>query len=423
LKENRAVAPHVADRAAFLFDEQNKFYTAFSNAIRKTGYKGVIVGSCWQAGSGITHFYNLYADYNAGAIDRHNYFGGGTGHTLKPGKVNNESMLSQPGSGLLSTGLQMVEDRPFQISEWMSLIPNEWVAESAPLIAIYGMGLQGWDASYAFAMDYTHFTPTIQSGHGVYNVTSPLQLALYPALAAMVYRRDVKEGEPFANRNVNISDLEKGKLNFIEKTSQQYDIKSFQAAVPLEAIAVGPVTVSFNRPELQKTGDISRFNESKDKIVTSNTGQLKWHYGEKDFVTVNTSGTQGMIGFAKGEPIELDDFSITSESDFGVILFSSLDPNQGIRSSKQVLVTTIARARNTGMKYNTDKTELLETGNAPVLLAPVQVNVKLKHDSKSTIHILDHTGNKTGKTIPVVNGAVTLNGAQTKAIYYLIEKP
>lgn len=423
LKEDRAVPPHVADRAAFLFEEQNNFYVKFVEAIRKTGYKGVIVGSCWQAGSGITHFYNLYADYNAGAIDRHNYFGGGTGHSLKPGKVNNESMLSRPGSGLLSTGLQMVADRPFQISEWMSLIPNEWVAESAPLIAIYGMGLQGWDASYAFAMDYTHFTPTIQSGHGVYNVTSPLQLALYPALAAMVYREDVKEGQPFANRNVNIADLKKGQLKFIEKTSQQYDVKSFESAVPIEALAVGPVSVSFNKPELQMKGDIAPFVDKEKTIVVSNTGQLKWHYGEKNYVVVNSAGTQGVIGFAKGETFELDDVTITPDTDFSVILFTSLDRQKGIQSSKQVLVTTISRARNTGMEYNAEMTELLETGDAPILLEPVTLKVQLKGNAKASIHILDHTGNKTGKVVQSRKGVFTLDGEQTKAIYYLIERP
>src|SRR5690606_31580674 len=173
-------------------------------AIRDTGYKGIIISSCWQAGSGITHFYNLYSDYKVGPIDRHNYFGGGTGHRLMPGKFKNAAMISKPGSGLLSTGFQMVGDRPFQFSEWMSLIPTEWTAESAPLIAAYGMGLQGWDASYAFAMDFSHYSPTVQQGNGVYNVSSPTQLALYPALSAMVYRNDVREGGVVANRNVNI---------------------------------------------------------------------------------------------------------------------------------------------------------------------------------------------------------------------------
>src|SRR5690606_32466605 len=147
------------------------------------------------AGSGITHFYNLYADYKVGPIDRHNYFGGGTGHRLAPGKFRNTAMISQPGSGLLSTGLQMVADRPFQRSEWMSLIPTEWTAESAPLIAVFGMGLPGWHVSYAFATALSPYSPTVQQGNGVYNVPTPTHLALYPALSAMIYRNDISEGD------------------------------------------------------------------------------------------------------------------------------------------------------------------------------------------------------------------------------------
>jgi hypothetical protein len=224
-KAKTSIPKHITDKALFLYEEQAAFYTRFEKAIRSTGYKGLIVGSCWQAGSGIAHLLNLYADYGAGVIDRHNYFGGGTGHTLQAGKVNNDAMVSHPGSGLLSTGFQQVSNRPFFISEWMSLIPTEWTAESAPLIAAYGLGLQGWDASFAFAMDYSHFTPTIQSGHGVYNVTSPTHLAVYPALAAMVYRNDVRKAPVVANRDVYIEDVNKGNLLFFEKVEQQSDVK------------------------------------------------------------------------------------------------------------------------------------------------------------------------------------------------------
>src|SRR5439155_19919253 len=52
--------------------------------------------------------------------------------------------------GLLATGLYQVEGRPFSLSEWSQMPPNQWKAEAAPLIAFYGMGLQGWDAAYHF---------------------------------------------------------------------------------------------------------------------------------------------------------------------------------------------------------------------------------------------------------------------------------
>lgn len=421
LKENRSVPVHIADRAAFLFEEQMKFYSRFTKAIRDTGYKGLIIGSCWQAGSGITHFYNLYSDYVTGPIDRHNYFGGGTGHRLTTGKVDNQSMLTTPGSGLLSTGFQMVADRPFQISEWMSLIPTEWVAESAPLIATYGMGLQGWDASFSFAMDYPHYTPTIQSGHGVYNVTSPLQLALYPALAAMVYRNDVMEGKPVANRNVNIDELKLGRLNFIEKTAQQYDVKNFQSAVPAEALAIGPVTVSFNGKDGGKNESLDRYWDQKNKTITSTTGQLKWDYSNKGFYTVNTPGTKALTGFAAGTTHELGKFSITTNNEFAVIYLTSLDKNKDLEKCSQMLLSVMARARNTGMKYNEDKTALLEVGTAPILLEPVDVQLNLPK-GKYKVHVLDHSGNKTGKTIDPSGNSFLASGTEYKAIYYLIER-
>ena len=85
-------------------------------------------------------------------IDRHNYFGGGAGgHGIAVGKVNNETHLSQPGGGILASGFYQVEDKPFIMTEWTVLPPNQWKAEIAPLFAFYGMGLQGWDASFHFA--------------------------------------------------------------------------------------------------------------------------------------------------------------------------------------------------------------------------------------------------------------------------------
>jgi hypothetical protein len=62
-----------------------KFYRKFEKAVRATGYKGPLVASCWQAGTGLAHLLNLHTDYEIGIIDRHNYFGGGQGHSLRPG--------------------------------------------------------------------------------------------------------------------------------------------------------------------------------------------------------------------------------------------------------------------------------------------------------------------------------------------------
>ncbi len=419
--KNKSTLPqHIADKALFLYEEQAKFYTRFEKAIRQTGYKGLIIGSCWQAGSGIAHLYNLYADYKTGVIDRHNYFGGGGGHTLKAGKVNNAAMVSAPGSGLLSTGFQQVKDRPFFMSEWMSLIPNEWTAESSPIVAAYGLGLQGWDASYAFAMDFSHFTPAIQSGHGVYNVTSPTQLALYPALTSMIYNHDVNKAAIIADRKVSFSDLTKGKLPFYEKIEQEADVKKIQSIVPLQALAAGGVVLSFDEKSDHPNAIVNKVSLSLNKTIKSNTGQLEWDYNHKGFFTIDTKGTQGIVGFLPDRSVVFGDISLRSSNKFAVILATSLEKGKQLANAKHVLVTTIARARNTNMIYNQDKSELLEVGEAPVLLEPVQVQLNLMRSKSVQVYVLDHSGNRTGLKVPIINGKVFLDGSKYKAIYYEI---
>ncbi|MCU0389963.1 MAG: hypothetical protein MUE81_02490 [Thermoflexibacter sp.] len=419
IKNKKPVKQHILDKIAFLYEEQVKFYNKFVTAIRATGYKGTIVGSCWQAGTGISHLYNLYADYTAGMIDRHNYFGGGNGHHLQAGKFDNTSMLSQVGSGLYGTGLQQVSDRPFIISEWMSLIPNEWTAESAPLLAVYGMGLQGWDASYTFATDYPYFTETIQTPlwGGIYNACSPTQLALYPALAMMIYRNDIKEGETVVNRNIHLPSLAENKQFFDERVVQDHDRKSFIANFALEAMGIGKVNISFTDSlKENEITDLSKF--WKNKTVTSTTHQLFWDYSGKGYFTINSSGTKGLVGFAKDKLFDLEDISLQTSNEFAVILVSSLEKDKGMKEAKRWLITTISRAKNTGMEYDTQKKTLLNVGKAPILVEAVNVDLTMKRKGAFEIYTLDHLGNRTGKIITKKNKKVVLEGKKHESIYY-----
>ncbi|MGK7396493.1 MAG: hypothetical protein ACNS62_18080 [Candidatus Cyclobacteriaceae bacterium M3_2C_046] len=418
-RENRPIKQHYLDKGEFLYQTQIKFYKKFIRAIRETGYKGPIVGSCWQAGSGITHFYNLHSDYLAGIIDRHNYYAGGTGHRLVPGKVKNVSMLAKPGSGLLSTGMQMVSDRPFAFSEWMSLVPTEWTAEASPIVAVYGMGLQGWDASYSFASNHPHISRTIDSeNHGVYNADSPLQMGLYPALTQMLYRGDVVKGNTITNRKVHFPSLKQGKLGFYETVVQDYDVKSFDGTIPSEALAIGLFPVEFSaeyqettRPDLKNYWDIDK------KIIRSNTGQLEWNYQNQGFFTVNTAGTKALVGFSSGQQ-KTGHISIGFENPFAVVFINSLDPQKSLEDSNRWLITTVARARNTNMKYNQDKTELIEPGTAPLLMEPVKAIIQLPSVKSGTIHVLDHAGRRTQQQFKIDRSKINLDGAKHQTIYY-----
>lgn len=424
INENMPIDRHLLDKMTFLYETQLAFYKKFEKAIRDTGYRGVLVGSCWQAGSGIAHYYNLAADYAVGMIDRHNYFGAAP-HGIEEGDVNNDAMIRQPGSGLLSTGLQQVVDRPFSFSEWMAKVPNEWTAEAAPLIAAYGMGLQGWDASFSFATDIPRFSRLLESErHGLYNATSPLHMGLYPALARMVYRGDVAESPVLATRNVHIPSLADGKLGFVESVKQGFDIKDFTGSFSAETIAIGRCPVQFTDFFRETTvPDLTDYWDTENKIIISVTDELTWHYGEKKYAIINTNGTKGVIGFAEKEPIQLDEWSIFCENPFSVILITDLSQNGDLENTKKILITAVARGQNTGMvyEYKDNETILKDRGGMPLLLEPVMATISIKGSSKFDVYVLDADGVKTEQTVPVKNGAFSMNGEKYKTMYYLIE--
>jgi hypothetical protein len=170
------------DTAAFLHAVQDRFYGRFVKAIRDAGYQGPLCGSPWQAPSMVPHYYNLYSDYKVGFIDRHNYFEG-------KGPDMFASMLRQPGSGYFGSGLQQVVDRPFALSEWIHVYPNVYAAEGPAIVAAYGMGLQGWDASYEFQSQADRRVFGDIAGKfpwGVWEADVPTSLGQFPALARMI---------------------------------------------------------------------------------------------------------------------------------------------------------------------------------------------------------------------------------------------
>jgi len=83
-----------------------------------------------------------------------------------------------------------------------------------------------------------------------------------------------------------------------------------------------------------------------------------------------------------------------------------------------MLITTIARARNTDQKLIGGT--LIRRGNGPILMEPVVCSLTfLKREGTPTVYVLDHDGRRTGVTLPVLpNKVVHLDGRTTKAVYY-----
>jgi hypothetical protein len=401
------------DTAAFLHEVQDRFYGRFVKAIRDAGNRGPINGSPWQAPSMLPHYYNLYSDYKAGYIDRHNYFGG-------QGAEMFASMLTRPGSGYFGSGLQQVIDRPFGLSEWINVYPNVYGAEGPAILAAYGMGLQGWDASYEFQSQAARRTFDDIAGQfpwGVWEADVPTSLGQYPALARMIHRGDVKEGDVISVRRVSPADLAEGRFNFSDKVEQHGDVKSFSGSVPPEALAAGRVVVEFTeKSQPSQLPDMSRY--AQGGVIRSVTGQLAWDTSDRGFFTVNTAGTKAVVGFAEGKEQTLGDVKIKLDCPFASLFLTALDRGTDLANGKHALITALARQGNTGFRYFAPDNKVLKNGGPPILLEPVKATVSVGGRTIAAVNVLDHDGRPTGRTLPVTDGRFVLDGARDKAIYY-----
>jgi hypothetical protein len=401
------------DTAGFLHHVQDRFYSRFVKAIRDAGYRGPLNGSPWQAPSMLPHYYNLSSDYQVGYIDRHNYFGG-TGPDMFT------SMLTRPGSGYLGTGLQQVIDRPFALSEWIHVYPNVYAAEGPALVAAYGMGLQGWDASYEFQSQANHRTFDETAGGfpwGVWEADVPTSLGQFPALARVVYRGDVREGEVISVRRVSPDDLAEGRFPFSDKVEQKGDVKSFGGSVPAEALAAGRVVVAFtDKSQPPLLPDMSRYR--RDSVIESVTGQLTWDTSGQGFFTVNTAGTKAVVGFTGGKEQTLGDVKVRLETPFASLFLTALERGKDLATGERALLSVLARQSNTGFTYFAPDHKILKNGGPPILLEPVKATLAIAGRPVAEVNILDHDGRRTGRKLAVTDGRFTLDGAKDKAIYY-----
>jgi len=416
LYEYAGQTARAGDFIQFLTEMQREFYKRREKEMRELGFKGVTVTTAWRSGGPAADAANLYCDTACDMIDRHNYFGGGAGgHVITEGEISTDSHLLKPGSGLLGLGMLQVGKRPFSVTEWSMMPPNEFKLEAAPLMAFYGFGLQGWDASYHF----NGFGNRIGDGwHNLskYVTFTPHYMGQFPALAFAVRNGHVKEGDVAAARITQRDGLFSGidplKQDF---TGGGHDIKTIKSALeaPTEALAVGRVTIDFAEGE-NRIPALTEFWDEDKKVIRSNTGQLVWDYG-RGVVRLLGPKTQAIVGNARGSSFDLDGVRVSVKTDFVSIICTPLD-NTDLLESRHILITAMARDKQTGTEYSADRRRLLTVGGPPLLMEPVQATFEFKGSDVTEVNALDIYGVPTGKSVKMENGAFSIDG--TYAAYY-----
>lgn len=414
----------MGDFIRFLAETQRAYYEGRETMLRRLGYKGLTVTTAWRAGGPAADPANLWCDDAMDMIDRHSYFGGGAGgHSITPGKVDNGTHLAQPGSGTLSSGLYQVEDKPFCMTAWTQMPPNQWKAECAPLMAFYMMGLQGMDISYHVAGSRPRMGagwPDLRS----YITETPHYLGQFPALAFALYKGHITEGPLVAARRLKLDDIFQG----IDALSQDftgggYDAKALQGnlATPQEVLAIGRVTAKVADGQQSSFAmDWSRYWDKTTRIVRSATGELTWDYGKR-VVTLQTPKTQAVVGFAGGSEYDLPGVKVQVKTPFVSLLFTPLD-DKPLAESGHILITALARDQQKGAEYNQDGTELLKTGEPVLMLEPVQATVTLKGGPITSVRVVDLYGVPTKQEVQRQGNTFSLDGRYATYYYEVLRQ-
>ena len=410
------------DYVEFLTQLQRRYYARREEELRTIGFRGVTVTTGWKSGGPAASMANLYADTSADMIDRHNYFGGGDGgHTVFTGKVSNASHLGRPGTGLLNLALFQCEDRPFSVTEWSMLPPSPYKAEAAPLYAFYGMGLQGWDATYHFNCGHHRMGdgwPNLRK----YVSHTPHYMGQFPALAFAIHNNHFQEGAVVAARRLTPEDVFAGKDVLGQSLSGGgFDDKELvgEHTTPPQAVAIGRVTIAFGDGKSAKM-DLDPFWDRPTKTLKSSTEELVWNYGER-CVEVRSPKTQGVIGFTSRSNYRLPGAKVTIKTPFVSLILTPLD-NKKLEESRRILITAMAREKQTGAVFNDDWSRLERLGDSPLLMEPVRATIWLKGAKPAEIRPLDVYGVPKNMKVDVKpDGGFSIDGTY-QTYYYFVRR-
>jgi hypothetical protein len=420
----------LGDFMRFLAETQRGYYTRREQQARQHGYKAVMLTTAWKAGGAGGVAANLWDDDTPGygAISRHTHVGGnasGDPYNIHTGPVKDATHLDQPGDLLMKVGTFQVEDKPFVFGEWTDAPPNQWKAEGAPIVAMYGMGLQGWDSSYHFAGSRTYM------GNGwpdlsAFATETPHVIGQFPALSLAVREGHFAEGAIAAARRIPLGDAFSG----VDPLTQPLpgsayerqpsvpgvDLPPGTLATPLPTMAIGRVTtkVADNQPRSAATNWADHWDTSA-KVIRSNTGQLVWDYGKK-VITARSPKTQGVIGFAAGGTYDLPAVTVkVHETPFVSLVMTALD-GKPLDQSRHILVTAMARDKQMGAGYTADGKQLYDTGSEPLLLEPVQATLTFKGAGLSSVKVVDVYGVPTATNVQRNGNTFNIDGRY--ATYY-----
>lgn len=335
-------------------------------------------------------------------VDAHAYWD----HPEFPGRawdgrnwlIRNRPMVDSPESAAL-WGLagERAGGKPFTVTEYNHAAPNEYQAETIPLIASYA-ALQDWDGVFLFA--YTH-NNRYQKDHmeSFFDIEgNPLKLAAMP-LGSRIFLGGAMP--PLANQRTVA----------LERAEMLATTPTFYHELPKMLRQTRGQNWSdwlHNRVSIQFPG----MGAAEAKAASAG-GSAQWTAGEAGTGRYVASGTGAavFVGFAGKGAVEAGPVRIEAvEAPFASILVVAADPKQRLEQADKLLIGVLGRGGNTDMKWLLNRRSVSnQWGKGPFLIEPVAATVSVPAKGKVTLYALDGNGQAgTGNEVQASGGRATL---------------
>jgi hypothetical protein len=329
------------------------------------------------------------------------------GHTYwqhpGPRGIPNTPMVNDPlNSTVVELSRTAFANKPYTVSETNHPFPNDYAAEGIPILAAYA-ALQDWDGVYWYTFEpkaLAAWQPMIGDAFDLSH--HPVKLPQLAAGALMFLRGDVRAAKQTIARSYSRQQVADSRL--LPATERPYFTPGFPALLTLQ---YGSRIATLDGKPTEK------FEWQAANPLVSDTNELSWFTSPEKggLVTIETDHTQAAIGFAKAHAKPLRHLTAQLDNRFVSITLSALDDKPLARASR-MLLTAAARAGNTGMQWNENRTALTQAGSAPTVIEPVTGQLLLRNLAqarKVTLVALDGRGQPIGAPL---NAQKTTDGWQ-----------
>ena len=415
-----AFNPQGEDWAQFLMDTEQNFVAAMRDYLKNDLKVKANVCASQANFGGIG---GAWRESKMDFVDAHAYWQ----HPNFPHKqwdmtdwnIPNTAMVRDPSGGELTNLAQYrVSGKPFTVSEYQHPAPNDYRAETIPMLASFA-ALQDWDGFYLF--DYS-----VNDASNHDKITSffdisndPAKMAFLPAAALIFERLDM----PLAHNELRLRVPDGNIAGQLAK----YGADSIGAWSAAGIARTDALTTRFSlsfAPGKKPASDA----KPTEPFHSESSGPIQWRATGTDTpsFTADSPSSKVLLGFLGGATAQVDGWRVqmaATPRNFAAFTLSAMD-GKPMEQSKSLLLVAVSSVANIGMVWNADRTSVGDKwGSGPTQAEGVSGAVAVQTLAKSaTVYALDGTGRRLTKVASkLADGLLTFNiGPENKTIWYEI---